>query len=133
MHDNARPHIAGIVRDYPEETNITTMVWPARSPDLKPIEHVWDMLGRRLRASDPRANSLAEVRNRLVEIGKIWTKTILELKSKACNEDVRPSSEPEVEIHVTEPQTKGWLRLTDTQVLFYYNLLFFFYFKNYFS
>jgi hypothetical protein len=46
-----------------------------------------------------------------------WTKTILELKSKACDEDVRPSSEPEVEIHVIEPQTKGWLRLTDTQVL----------------
>jgi hypothetical protein len=68
MHDNARPHIAGIVRDYLEETNITTMVWPARSPDLNPIEPVWDMLGRRLRASDPRPNSLAEARNRLVEI-----------------------------------------------------------------
>ncbi|GBM05522.1 hypothetical protein AVEN_206479-1 [Araneus ventricosus] len=24
------------------------MVWPARSPDLSPIEHVWDMLGRRI-------------------------------------------------------------------------------------
>jgi transposase len=79
MHDIARPHIAGIVRDYLEETNITTIVWPARSPDLNPIEHVWDMLGRRLRASDPRPNSFAEVRNRLVEIWenldqKIWTK-----------------------------------------------------------
>ncbi|GFV13041.1 hypothetical protein TNCV_3175761 [Trichonephila clavipes] len=26
------------------------MDWPARSPDLNPIEHVWDFLGRRLTA-----------------------------------------------------------------------------------
>ena len=34
MQDNIRPHIAGTVRDYLEETNITTMVGPAKSPDL---------------------------------------------------------------------------------------------------
>ncbi|GFU44457.1 hypothetical protein TNCV_1505861 [Trichonephila clavipes] len=26
------------------------MDWPARSPDLNPIDHVWDFLGRRLAA-----------------------------------------------------------------------------------
>ncbi|GFV15649.1 hypothetical protein TNCV_1690611 [Trichonephila clavipes] len=26
------------------------MDWPARSPDLNPIEHVWDFVGRRLAA-----------------------------------------------------------------------------------
>ncbi|GFX13727.1 uncharacterized protein TNCV_599371 [Trichonephila clavipes] len=25
-----------------------TLLWPARSPDTSPIEHVWDMMGRRL-------------------------------------------------------------------------------------
>ncbi|GFV94792.1 hypothetical protein TNCV_1027901 [Trichonephila clavipes] len=29
------------------------LLWPAYSPDMSPIEHVWDLVGRRL-ARDPR-------------------------------------------------------------------------------
>ncbi|GFU38503.1 transposable element Tcb1 transposase [Trichonephila clavipes] len=29
-------------------TAYQTLPWPARSPDLSSIEHVWDMMGRRL-------------------------------------------------------------------------------------
>ncbi|GFX84719.1 uncharacterized protein TNCV_725261 [Trichonephila clavipes] len=27
---------------------VKTLPWPARSPDLSPIEHIWDPLGRRV-------------------------------------------------------------------------------------
>ncbi|GFX16628.1 transposable element Tcb1 transposase [Trichonephila clavipes] len=33
-----------------ESEDIERMDWPARSPDLNPIEQVWDFLGRRLAA-----------------------------------------------------------------------------------
>ncbi|GBL79764.1 hypothetical protein AVEN_18280-1 [Araneus ventricosus] len=48
MDDNACPHRARLLRSYLESETIPQIVWDARSPDLNPIEHVWDMLGRRI-------------------------------------------------------------------------------------
>jgi transposase len=67
MHDNARPHTAGIVRDYLHEVNIAQMEWPSVSPDINPIEHVWDMLGRRVRSRVPAPMTLDDLRGALLE------------------------------------------------------------------
>ena len=46
------------------------MEWPPQSPDLNPIENVWDQLERKLRAPTPLPSSLEELSQRLLVV---WT------------------------------------------------------------
>ncbi|GFW60245.1 transposable element Tcb1 transposase [Trichonephila clavipes] len=46
QQDNARPHSARVSQDYLRI--VTTLPWPARSPDLSPIEPIWYHLGWRV-------------------------------------------------------------------------------------
>jgi transposase len=44
MDDNARPHKAQIVQHFLQQEAVQTIPWPAMSPDMNPIEHVYGTL-----------------------------------------------------------------------------------------
>ena len=49
QHDNDPQHRAHIVTKWLDEQGVERLKWPSFSPDLKPIEHIWDEVERRMR------------------------------------------------------------------------------------
>ncbi|GFX63860.1 transposable element Tcb1 transposase [Trichonephila clavipes] len=65
--DKNRANHANNVDESLQSEDITRMDWPAYSPDLNPIEHVWDMLGRQIVARQPPTTCLPELRRALLD------------------------------------------------------------------
>ena len=66
MHDNTRPHVARICRQFLNRNNVNVLPWPAVSRDMNPIEHIWDYLGRKVRAKGNVYN-LRDLENALIQ------------------------------------------------------------------
>lgn len=66
QQDNAPCHKARAVNEYFENSNISVIVWPPRSPDLNPIENVWAWIDRKL--TENPVHSINALKTRLGEI-----------------------------------------------------------------
>ena len=66
MYDNARPHVASICRQFLNRNNVNVLPWPAVSPDMNPIEHIWDYLGRKIR-SRRNVHNFRDLENALIQ------------------------------------------------------------------
>ncbi len=51
QQDNAPCHKAQIISDWflEHDNEFTLLTWPPLSPDLNPIEHLWDVVEREIR------------------------------------------------------------------------------------
>ncbi|KAJ1308287.1 hypothetical protein OPQ81_004001 [Rhizoctonia solani] len=71
MQDNASAHKAKIVQDWFQEHGLEVFEWPANSPDLNPIENLWELIKRELYSYDTPASGMLELWTRVQEV---WDK-----------------------------------------------------------
>ena len=62
MDDNARHHRSRAVTAYFQSEAVTSVPWTTMSPDLNPIEHIWDMLGHRIQPREPPVQNIRQLK-----------------------------------------------------------------------
>jgi hypothetical protein len=61
MHDNDPKHTAKKTTEWLKVQRLEVLKWPANSPDLNPIENIWNILELRIRKRKIRFNSKDEL------------------------------------------------------------------------
>jgi hypothetical protein len=65
MEDNAMPHRSRSATAYLQSEAVTSVPWPAMSPYLNLIEHIWDILGRRIQVREPHVQNFRQLEEAL--------------------------------------------------------------------
>ncbi len=73
QQDNASCHKVKIISDWflEHDNEFTLLKWPPQSPDLNPIEHLWDVVEREIRIMDVQPTNLQQLHDAIMSM---WTK-----------------------------------------------------------
>ena len=96
QQDNDPKHWAHIVTHWLKEKEVELLKWPPFSPDLNPIEHMWDEVERRMKKEKPKNET--ELKQSLLRvwhgIGTDITKKLIDSVPNRLNEVIRMNEYP---------------------------------------
>ncbi len=92
QQDNRPCHKAQIISDWflEYDNEFTLLKWPPQSPDLNPIEHIWDVVEREIHIMDVQRTNLQQLGDAFMSIltkisEECFSNTLLNL----CHEELR--------------------------------------------
>ena len=68
QQDNAPAHKKASVLNFLSQQNFETLDWPPQSPDLSPIEWVWNIIKMKMKAMKPRPRTPARIQAAILDI-----------------------------------------------------------------
>ena len=93
QQDNASIHSAQTTKRFFQEQDVQVMEWPAKSPDLNPIENMWGVLARAVYASgrqfQTKADLISTIERSWAEIGQDLIDKLLKSMPNRCIEVVQ--------------------------------------------
>ena len=75
QQDNASIHKSASTMQWLRDKNVEVLTWPARSPDLNPIENLWGILARKVYANGRQFDSKNQLKR---AIESEWSKIDIE-------------------------------------------------------
>ena len=93
QQDNAAIHRSRLTMEWLNEKQVRVMGWPARSPDLNPIENLWGILAMEVYENGRQFNSVSQLRDCVMQcwedIGRGTLNKLINSMHKRCEETLR--------------------------------------------
>lgn len=83
QQDNASVHVSRASKSWFEANSVKLLDWPARSPDLNPIENLWGILARQVYQNGAQYRSKQELASSIENAWKQIHKNVLKDLSKS--------------------------------------------------
>ena len=107
QQNNDPKHTCKKVKEWLEEQDFRTMVWPAQSPDLNSIEYLWGWLKRRL----------AELENPPKWIHELWNRVQVEWERiPVVGKDMGMGNPHGLWVWVSMGMSMGWYQPTHESI-----------------
>lgn len=91
QQDNASPHTSHARKQWFESKGIDVLRWPAKSPDLNPIENMWGILARSVYRRGRQFSTVEELKE---IVFKAWD----EISDEICRKLVKPMNNRCIEV-----------------------------------